>query len=461
MRELAELPAELAARIGAPRPSAERGAVLVDDDDPSAIARAVEWLRHSAPEHGTFAVACKVRDFGVSEPMCGDLMLEHWRDRLELGKSDEHVLFRVANAYRYGQNPGGILSPEAEFEPVEVVDRRQIATPLHTRNLMGHDWRPYQNYLVKGLLNFGVVGIVAGSKNAGKSPLLLDIGAHVAKGEEWNGHRVKRAHVLYLATEGWTNIGHRIEAVRREYFAGADSAAIDYAAASLDLRTSPKSARAIIATAKALAERAGLPSGLIIIDTLSHTLAGASDADQENVKPAIGYAKMIAAETGAAVLFAQHPTKNGSSMVRGAGNLEDDTDLTLWVEKETKSDRRWLSTVRTKDYGPIDPMAFDIKKVVLGKDQDGDDLVSVVVSWRPDAANEFGEKITEDERAALEDLRNTTNPTFAGWLSTYSSVRGGSARDKGMKSKFNRVRASLVNQGLVKKDEEDQYVIVD
>lgn len=111
------------------REKAAPGATLVELDSAGAITQAVNWLRESAPDHGTFAVAAKVKDFGVSEERCVELMLEHWRDRLELPKDDDHVALRVRNAYRYGRDPAGVVAPEAEFGAVEVVDRRTRSAP--------------------------------------------------------------------------------------------------------------------------------------------------------------------------------------------------------------------------------------------------------------------------------------------------------------------------------------------
>ena len=124
---LAVLPADWIehAKRSAKATSLHKGEVLVDEDAPAAIARATDWLRKSAPDNGTFAVACKVKDFGVSEAVALELLMTEWVEPRELGKDIDHIAFRVGNAYRYGQNAVGIASAEAEFEAVEVVDRRR------------------------------------------------------------------------------------------------------------------------------------------------------------------------------------------------------------------------------------------------------------------------------------------------------------------------------------------------
>lgn len=427
----------------------------------------------------TYRVAARVKDFGVATPLEALEVMGEWNDNCAPPWQADDLLRIIESAYKHGQNPIGVdarAPAEAEFEPVEVVDRRTTAAALPVRNILAEGWNPYQHYLIKGLVNFGMVGFVAGSKNAGKSPLLLDIAAHVVKGEEWLGHRVKQAYVLYVATEGWTGIGNRLRAVRQVYFDGAESVALDYVATGLDLRTSRAGARAIAETAKARAAMFGLPPGLIIIDTFSHTLAGGDDSNQADVKPAVANMKWLAGETGAAVLAAHHPTKNGSSGVRGSSTIEDDTDLTIRVEQDPKSTRRWVSTPRVKDYAEIQKVAFDIRTVELGEDQDGDKITSVVVSWRPDAEDEFSTKMTGTAEKALESLRvaieagGRGNATIAEWLKAHTmsqkGVKAGCISDapsvpktETLESQVKRGRKELMHLGVVLKDEEDQYSI--
>lgn len=116
------LPVWIIQLAGAPRPRNTEGSAppLVDLDSVDAVRRATDYLTSKAPDNGTYSVAAKVKDFGVSEETCFDLMLEHWRDARGLPKDDDHIRFRVENAYRYGQNAPGIASAEAEFDAVEI-----------------------------------------------------------------------------------------------------------------------------------------------------------------------------------------------------------------------------------------------------------------------------------------------------------------------------------------------------
>ncbi len=450
-------------------------------DPEGAARRAAEWLETAdvavsgdGGNDTTYKVAARVKDFGVATPLEALDVMGDWNDNCAPPWQADGLLKIIESAYKHGQNPIGSkahVMPEAEFEPVEVVDRRSIASALPVRNILSEGVNRHQNYLIKGLLNFGMVGLVAGAKNAGKSPLLLDIAAHIVRAEPWLGHRVRPGYVLYIATEGWTGISNRLAAVRQEYFDGADTVALDYLAASLNLRTSPKDARSIVQTVKERAAHFGLPPGLVIIDTLSHTLAGGDDSNQEHTKPVVANAKMIAGETGAAVLFAHHPTKNGSSGVRGSSTLEDDTDLTIKVEQDPKGPKRRVTTPRVKDYAEINPVAFDIKTVQLGEDQDGDEITSVVVSWRSDAADEFadkltgtGEKVLAALRVAIDAKENATSASYTEWEMSLSRANatciGHAPKASTVASQLQRGRKELIDAGCISKNEQDQYVIL-
>ena len=87
---------------------------LVDLDKPRNVERAVEYLRDRAPEaiqgsagnSTTFRVACEVKDYGISESLCLDLMGEHWN---ETGKAcppwdADDLAEKIANAYTHGSN---------------------------------------------------------------------------------------------------------------------------------------------------------------------------------------------------------------------------------------------------------------------------------------------------------------------------------------------------------------------
>lgn len=124
---LAPAPVWLIERCGKPRERQDAPAVrsaLIDAE--AAEARATHYLLNEAPlaadgaggDEGTYKVAARVKDFGVTADRCEWLMFEHWNPRCSPPWSFEDLQAKVANAYRYGRDPVGVAAPEAQFEPV-------------------------------------------------------------------------------------------------------------------------------------------------------------------------------------------------------------------------------------------------------------------------------------------------------------------------------------------------------
>lgn len=96
----------------------------------NAAARVVDYLKTaplavegSSGDQTTYQVACRVKDLGVDEAMCFQLMAEHWNPRCSPPWSDEDLHTKVINAYKYGKDSIGVAAPEVEFStPVESDD---------------------------------------------------------------------------------------------------------------------------------------------------------------------------------------------------------------------------------------------------------------------------------------------------------------------------------------------------
>lgn len=97
-------------------------------DASRANARGIHYLTQEAPlalegssgDHTTFLVACKLKDLGVTEEMCSELMFERWNNRCSPPWSSEELQKKVENAYSYGLNAQGSDAPETQFEKIET-----------------------------------------------------------------------------------------------------------------------------------------------------------------------------------------------------------------------------------------------------------------------------------------------------------------------------------------------------
>jgi hypothetical protein len=116
-REMAEAPAWLIAQCGHAKERQEVTA-LVDLDEPSAVKRAVEYLeqaelsvQEAGGDHTAFKTAARVKDFGISEAMCLDLMLGHWNEKCAPPWDPAELQKKVETAYSYGKDSAGSPTP--------------------------------------------------------------------------------------------------------------------------------------------------------------------------------------------------------------------------------------------------------------------------------------------------------------------------------------------------------------
>lgn len=383
-------------------------APVCDLDMPYSIECAREWLRVLAPmaverEGGrevTKRVIQRLGDLGLSAPKIVEVLTEEggWDECkafppwVASGEGDklEQLVHDLWENHR--DRPIGCdwrTPAHEDFGGVSaaVADVGGTAPPERGRweviNVAERRWSPHQDYAVRGLLTRGMTGLVAGVSNAGKTPMVFDLAAHIAKGTAWNGKKVRQGYVLIASTEGFAGLLNRIEALRREHFADGPAHGVDFLPGSFDLRSTPRDADELAKLMLARAAAFGLHPTLLVIDTTSHTLAGGDESNPEHVRAWISNVKRIARKTGAAVLGVHHPPKDGSSAYRGSSLWANDLDLIIAVEMDKATRTSRVTTPRAKDWPEIEPLHFRIKKVTLGVDQEGDNITAPVVEWAP------------------------------------------------------------------------------
>ncbi|WP_130470517.1 bifunctional DNA primase/polymerase [Candidatus Magnetaquicoccus inordinatus] len=96
-------------------------------DSKESITIASRYLKEVAPpsiegnggDANSIKVIRKVRDYGVSESKCFELLLEFWNQRCVPPWSNYELLKKVSSGYKNAQNKAGCLSPHSFFSAIK------------------------------------------------------------------------------------------------------------------------------------------------------------------------------------------------------------------------------------------------------------------------------------------------------------------------------------------------------
>jgi hypothetical protein len=291
----------------------------------------------------------------------------------------------------------------------EVVDDDDLPMPASTfPSVWLKDVRPSLggNWLIKGIMPGVGTGLVFGESGTYKSYVLLDALLAVASGrDEWGGFRIKRNGVVaYVCAEGTGGIGDRLSAARK--MRGIDeSEDVPFLLipARPRLGVEQGDAPKLIETIKQ-----AIPHGVevvaVVVDTLSQTLGG-GDENGSGAHTFIGTLEGIAKEFGCIAFAVHHVGKSDPTRARGHSSIDGDTDF-KWLVKRIGDKEASITSDKVKDGKAFGTFGVKLEEVVLGIDDDGDEITSLAVAsvGEPVAtkATAPGIKLTIGERYLFE-----------------------------------------------------------
>lgn len=383
---IADAPAWLVHKLGAFTEREHKEKVNVVDAPDAVVDRAREWLCGQLPaiqgaggDAQTFKVACGLRDVGVSAAQAFALMQDSWNATCAPPWNPGDLQAKVDGAYLYGQNaPGARAALPDDFPIVQYTEQNSAnvqperqnvnaaVTTAHRLSAFANSIQKGPGYLVKGVLQRRTYAELFGAPGEGKTFVALDMAYHIAAGLPWMGHKVHAGTVLYLAYEGTGGLVKRAQALRQKY--GAADVPLYVANAAYNLRERP-GRQALGCT---LADLPAKPV-LIVIDTFARALMGGDENSAQDVGAFNSGVAALIENTGACVMIIHHSGKNKSAGARGSSALLGAID----TELEVDSGQVWAK--KQRDIELTDPIAFKLVPLVVGLDEDGDDLTSCVV----------------------------------------------------------------------------------
>lgn len=228
--------------------------------------------------------------------------------------------------------------------------------------------RPPMRWCVKGLLPAQGIAALFGPSTSGKSFLALDLGAAIAEGRTWFGHRVTQRDVVYVALEGADGFAARVAAWEVHHMRPAPER----------LRFITEPANLTDDVLKFVVSLTGTDNPVIIFDTLNAAIPGADENSSRDMGMAIAAAKDLARfSVGGLVLLVAHTGKNEERGMRGHSLQFAALDAAIQTTRDGDV-RSWCSA-KVKDGIDGDTHGFRLHQVVLGTDDEGDAITSCVV----------------------------------------------------------------------------------
>jgi hypothetical protein len=264
----------------------------------------------------------------------------------------------------------------------EVVrlDRRPVGSRIRLIPFDEIKLGTHRRDLVKGVIPRVGLAVVWGEPKCGKSFWLFDCLMHVALDREYRGRRVHHGPVVYCSFEGQSGLEARIEAFRLDRLDGhAGEIPFFVQPVNLDL---VKEHRALIQAIKAtLGERRPVA---VALDTLNRSMAG-SESDDKDMSAYVKAADAIREVFDCAVVIVHHCGVQGTRP-RGHTSLTGAVDAQIKVSRDTANNI--VAEVELAKDGPQGTQIISgLEVVTVGRDEDGEDITSCVISEVSHAAS--------------------------------------------------------------------------
>lgn len=303
-------------------------------------------------------------------------------------------------------------------------------------------------WLIKNFLPKATLGVIYGESGSGKSFLAYSLCAAIARGlDTWCGKRVTQGRVLIVVAEGAQGFRQRIDAYCHQEGVKPGDFDVDYISDFIPNLTMPNLITDLI---KEIKERQ--PYDLIVMDTFAQVMAGADENSGKDVGSALAQCKRIHVDTGAMVLLVHHSGKDAGKGARGWSGLRAAADVELEITR--KENDRAIKVTKLKDGEDGASMGFKLHTVVLGEDDDGDDITSCIVEFCEVSAKLKNDKgITgKNKRLAFDKAHDMIGLNPGGGVATQELIEAMLSEmplDSGVRDQRKSVAARAIT-GLVK-----------
>lgn len=281
----------------------------------------------------TYRLCCELLDLGLSVDKAKELLEIHWNPQCQPPWDSEELDLKFENASGYQQNEAGAYGTQKAEDVFSsaiknLVPEKEKQSRFYFKDEAELDEEPDPTWLVKDLISERSTVMMFGSSGSYKSFLALDICLAIANGKQTFGSATKPGLVFYGALEGKAHLKKArrawrtlkgIEGKMENFFVGrAPMIGVD--------GEMQEFGDEIMKRCK------GRRPALIVIDTLSKSMAGLNENDAQDAGKFIQFCDSLVEVFGCTVIAIHHNGKEENRGARGSSAFLAGFDTVLEVK---------------------------------------------------------------------------------------------------------------------------------
>jgi hypothetical protein len=266
----------------------------------------------------------------------------------------------------------------AQFPGVETFARRQ---PRFKREYFNSVALTSYRWLVKNLWPEVGVCFLGGPSGSGKSFAALNFVTSVCRGLPVLGRKSLPAGVVYIGAEDAGGIRLRMVGLRQE-IGELEGNCLELIGQAPDLRDEAdvEELREVLEASRDDMRSRGIRLGMVVIDTMSASTPGADENTGKDMGPVLQSLQKLANDLQLLVLMIAHTGKAGVEHgLRGWSGLRANADGLIMLDEREAGGACGGQVIKVKNGPDGDRFGFQLRKVVLGYDDDGDEITTCLV----------------------------------------------------------------------------------
>lgn len=260
----------------------------------------------------------------------------------------------ITSSAGIAEAPDWMLEDARDPQP----ERKVVYKPLSVADLIA---APPPSWLIRDLLPAEGLCVLFGEPGSGKSFLVLDLLASIARGEPWAGQRTRKGAAVYVGLEAQIN-ARVVAYLQRHHLQPDDLAGLHVFQRQAMSLTQPANVRQFISDL----HMHGIEPAVVVIDTLARALPGKDENSATDMSAAIACAGMISTAFDCLCVLVHHSGKDASRGARGHSSLLGAADAELAVSYDRTTGTREVRATKMKDGADGVAWQFRLLPVDLG-----------------------------------------------------------------------------------------------